>query len=278
MLFGAVGYWYNWHLATTRGEFVIKLCVFVPVAVSGGLLILLRPDWTGPLRKDSTRGHKIALFAVVGFMAVGSGVEFFRLKHYLAERAPQQRVIAFSPSMGTPVIPASLAARVASPSITFLGRQYRLGSFNQRSNAMWEFVTGADTADNWKTLLTIIDRPDARTREDLDRLAEGILSAYRSRGGRILMAKTMGQTPETVFNYMVAAFDEPGEQRYELNFAKMSLGSGNAVVAIYGVRIADDRDYRAKSSEFLGANSAEIGRALEKLVLPDLGSLPRRPF
>ena len=143
---------------------------------------------------------------------------------------------------------------------------------------MWEFVTGGETVDNWKTLLTIIDRPDARTREDLDRLAEGILSAYRSRGGRILMAKTIGQTPEAVFNYALAAFDEPGEQRYELNFVKMSLGSGNAVVAIYGVRIADDRDYRAKASEFIGANSAEIGRALEKLVLPDLSSLPRRPF
>src|SRR5207247_923712 len=153
-----------------------------------------------------------------------------------------------------------------------------LRSFNQKSNATWEFVTAGETTDDWTTLLTIIDRPDARTREDLDRLAEGILSAYRSRNGRILAAKTMGQTPATVFNYVVAAFDEPGQQWYELNLVKMSLGCRNAVVATYAVRIADSRDYRSKTSEFVGANSVEIGRSLENLVLPDLGSLPRRAF
>jgi len=54
-----------------------KLIVFAPLAVSGGLLMLLRPEWAGPLRKDSTWAHKTALFLVVGFMAVWSGIDFF---------------------------------------------------------------------------------------------------------------------------------------------------------------------------------------------------------
>jgi len=40
---------------------------------------------------------------------------------------------------------------------------------------MWEFAAPNETVANWTTLLTIVDRPDARTRPDLDRLAQGIL-------------------------------------------------------------------------------------------------------
>jgi hypothetical protein len=88
----------------------------------------------------------------------------------------------------------------------------------------------------------------------------------------------MGGTPETVFNYAVAAFDEPKEQRFELDFVKMQLGSDHAAVAVYGARISDIRDYRSKAREFLDANSNEIGRALGRLVLPDLATLPQREF
>jgi hypothetical protein len=220
MALGAAGWWYNWHLASARGEFSIKLCVFVPLALAGGLLLAVRPDWAGPWRADSTRSRKIAMIAVIVVMAVGSAIEFFSLRQVLEQRAPRQKVIAWSPEMGTPTIPVSLAARTRQPepeppAIDFLGRPYRLGAFNQRPHGMWEFVTAGETVANWTTLLTLIDRPDARTRADLDRLAEGILDAYRSRGAKILMAKTMGQTPESVYNYAVAAFDETQEQRYE---------------------------------------------------------------
>ena len=139
---------------------------------------------------------------------------------------------------------------------------------------MWELVSEGETVDNWKTLVTTVERPDTRTREDLGRLAEGI-SSYRSRGGQILAAKTMGQSPKDAFNYVVALFDEPAQQRCELDFVRISLGSANAVVVIYPARIGPDRDHLAKADQFLKANSVEVGRALASLVLPQLESIPR---
>jgi hypothetical protein len=127
-------------------------------------------------------------------------------------------------------------------------------------------------------MVTIIDRPDARTREELDRLAEGIMTTYKSHGGQILAAKTMRADSGAGFNYMVAAFDEPAKQRFELNFVKMALGPTNAAIMIYGVRISDPRDYRTKAKEFLDRNSGEIGRALGNGELPDISKLPRKAF
>jgi len=53
--------------------------------------------------------------------------------------------------------------------------------------------------------LTIIDRLDARTRDELERLAEGIMTKYKSSGGQILAARTLRDASGTPFNYMVAA-------------------------------------------------------------------------
>ncbi len=280
---GVGGWWYNWHLAATEGQFYIKLCILGPLGLAGGILMLVRPEWAGPLRSDSTRAHKIALIAVLGFMFVASGIDMYLLKH---NRSPRRSTITrWSPSLGTPALSAmprmtSVASVMTSvaPEMSFLERKYLLGSFNQKQNATWEFVTRDETIDDWKTLLTIIDRPDARTREELDRLAEGIMSAYKSHGGRILAAKTMRQDSGEVFNYMVAAFEEPGKQRFELNFVKAALGPKNAAVVIYGVRITDPRDYRTKAKNFLDRSSDEVGRALGNMVLPDISKLPRRTF
>jgi len=172
-----------------------------------------------------------------------------------------------TPALGAPI----------GPEMTFLGRTYRLGSFNQKKNATWEFITADEKIDDWKTLVTVIDRPDARTRQELDRLAEGIMATYKSHGGQILTARTM-QESGVVFNYMVAAFEEPGKKRMELNFVKMTMGPKNAAVVIYGVRIADSRDYLAKAKDFLNRNSSEVGRALGTTTLPNIDQLPRRVF
>jgi hypothetical protein len=58
----------------------------------------------------------------------------------------------------------------------------------------------------------------------------------------------------------------------------VQLGPSHAGVAVYGVRITDPRDYRAKARAFLDANSGEIGRALAGLKIPNLTALPRREF
>lgn len=268
MAVGAAAWWYNWHLAVTQGQFYIKSCILGPLGVFGGLLMLIRPDWAGPWRRESAPARKFAMIAVMGLAALASGADFYLLN---AHGSHNRSITRWSPAMGTP------AAFVATD-MTFLGRTYRLASFNQKRNATWEFVTEDDRIEDWKTLLTIIDRPDARTREELDRLAQGIMETYKSNGGRILAARTIRQDSGDVFNYLVAAFEERGSQRYELNFVKMALGGRNAVVMVYGVRITDARDYRTKAKEFLDRSSGEIGRALGEAALPDLSKLPRKAF
>jgi hypothetical protein len=166
----------------------------------------------------------------------------------------------------------------AAPTITLLARTYRLGSFNQKNQATWEFITAGEKIDDWTTLVTLIDRPDAHTREELDRLAEGVMSFYKTHGGKILSAKTMSGESGGVFNYMVAAFEEPAKHRFELNFVKMALGPKNAYIVIYGVRISDPADYRGKAKSFLDQQSGPVGHALANAVLPDVGKLPRKEF
>ncbi len=173
---------------------------------------------------------------------------------------------------------ASPQARPVAPTITLLTRTYQLGSFNQKNQATWEFITTGEKIDNWTTLVTIIDRPDAHTRQGLDRLAEGIMSNYKSHGGQILSAKTMRDKSGAAFNYMVAAFEEPGKHRYELNFVRIALAPKNAFVVIYGVRITDPSNYLRKAKDFLNQQSGPVGDALENVVLPEISKLPRKEF
>jgi len=171
-----------------------------------------------------------------------------------------------------------VACGKGSPPLTFLSKSYTLGSFNQKKNPTWEYVSGGETVENWTTLITLIDRPDAHTPPDLDRLAEGVMQTYKSNGGRILLAKTMKDKAGAPFNYMVAAFEEPAKQRFELNFVKFGLGPKNAYIMVYGARITDPKDYTAKGKDFLNQHSTEIGRAMDNAVLPDLSTLPRKEF
>lgn len=149
-----------------------------------------------------------------------------------------------------------------------MGRDYKLGFSQLTPNPMYEYVSGNETVQNWTTLVTLIDRADAKTRPDLDRLAQGVMDTYKSRGGKVLMAKTMVDGSGKPFNYMVVAFDEPGKKRYELNFVKAAMGGKNAFMAVYGVRVSDERDYVAKAKQFLNERSGEIGRELEKVGPP----------
>jgi len=182
-------------------------------------------------------------------------------------------------SIGLIVLAASALVATAAPAINFLGQPYQLASYNQKHNPMWEFAAPSEKIDNWTTLLTVIDRPDAKSRADLDRLSQGILDTYKSRGGRVLMAKTMVD-PSTgaPFNYMIVAFEEPQKKRFELNFVKAALGSKNAFMMVYGVRVSDPKDYTSKAKAFLSQNSEKIGKALESTAAPATATLPRREF
>lgn len=98
------------------------------------------------------------------------------------------------------------------------------GSFNQEANAMWEFVSAPETV------------------ADMDRLAQGALDTYKTRG------------------------------------AKVAMGAKNAYLVIYGARVTDAKDYVGKAKAFLSARSGEIGMELEKMAAPAVGALPRREF
>lgn len=157
--------------------------------------------------------------------------------------------------------------------MTFLSKTFRLGSFNQKTKPTWEYVTGGETVQNWTTLITLIDPPDAHSAPDLDRLAEGVMATYKSNNGRILLAKTMKDKTGAAFNYMVAAFEEPAANRYELNFVKFGLGPKNAYIMVYAARVG-----KTEGKAFLDRQSSAIGNALETAVLPDFSTLPRREF
>src|SRR5260370_41257951 len=109
---------------------------------------------------------------------------------------------------------ASPQARPVAPTITLLARTYQLGSFNQKNQATWEFITAGERIDNWTTLVTIIDRPDAHTRQELDRLAEGIMSNYKSHGGHNLLAKTLSDQTAAALHNTVAALAEQSKDRH----------------------------------------------------------------
>ncbi len=170
------------------------------------------------------------------------------------------------------------ATKPVTPSIVLLGRTYHLASFTLKPNALWEFTSVNETVNNWTTLLTVIDRPDALTRPDLDRLSQGILDQYKSHGGKILLAKTMVDVSGAPYNYMAAAFEQQPLHRFELNFVKAALGPNNAYMVLYGVRISDPNDYVDKAKAFLNQHSDEIGHELAKAVLPAIDKLPRKEF
>lgn len=165
-----------------------------------------------------------------------------------------------------------------APPLTFLSKPYTLASYNQKTKPTWEYVSGGEKIDNWTTLITLIDRPDAKTPPDLDRLAEGVMQTYKSNGGRILLAKTMKDKNGVAFDYLVAAFEEPAKNRFELNFVKLAMGPKNASIMIYGARVTDPVDYKTKGKDFLNQHSAEIGRALEAAAPADLSTFPRKEF
>jgi hypothetical protein len=171
-------------------------------------------------------------------------------------------------------IAATIGANMmtATETVNFMGKTYTLASHNQRASALWEFTTDHETVQNWTTLLTLVDRPDAKSMPDMDRLSQGIMDQYKSSGGQMLLAKTMSAAGKP-FNYMIVAFEQAAMRRYELNFVKASMGEANAQVAIYGVRVA-----AAQAKAFLSQNSQEIGMALEKTMFPAPKTLPRRVF
>jgi len=183
--------------------------------------------------------------------------------------------IALTQAPSTPV--KKVSASTNGPTLNLFSKTYTLGSYNQKYHPTWEFVANEDI-NSWTTLVTLMERTDAKTVADMDKLSEGVMSTYKNAGGRVLTAKTLKNQAGAPFNYMLVAFEEPAKQRFELNFVKIMMGAKNAQLMIIGVRVTDPKDYRAKAKEFLDKRSGEVGMALGEFVMPDLSTFPRRVF
>ncbi len=168
-------------------------------------------------------------------------------------------------------------AAANAPTLTLFSNKYTLASYNQKYNPTWEF-TSNEAINAWTSLVTLIDRADAKTVTDMDKLSEGLMSYYKKANAVVLAAKTLKNKAGVSFNYMLVAFDEPAKQRFELNFIKVGMGPKNAYIMLIGLRIRDPKDYKARTKEFLEKRSGEVGEALGEFVVADLSTLPRREF
>ena len=83
VVLGLLSLWYNWHTLIADGEFSIKMTVFGPFAVFGGLFMAKRPEWAGPVKPDSAPGQKRAMLLVVALTAVASALDFYFLWAHL---------------------------------------------------------------------------------------------------------------------------------------------------------------------------------------------------
>jgi hypothetical protein len=82
ILVGIGAWWWTWHDVAAHGTFSIRLTLLGPLGFFGGLLALVRPEWTGPLRNDSSKAHKTALIVLIALMCVAGGIDFYLLDHY----------------------------------------------------------------------------------------------------------------------------------------------------------------------------------------------------
>ena len=60
----------------------MKLTVLGPLGLLGGLLMIWKPEWTGPIRPDSAKAHKTALMLLCVLMMLLSGIDYYFLLHY----------------------------------------------------------------------------------------------------------------------------------------------------------------------------------------------------
>ena len=180
---------------------------------------------------------------------------------------------------GFAMVSSALGDRTpAVPSVSFMEHTYRLVSFNQKTQPTWEFTSNHETAADWTTKFTIIDRSDLHTSADLESISAGMKSDAESRGGKVLVSTSMRDDNGKMFPYTVIGFDQPAQHRFELDFVKAAIGSKNAYVAVYCVRITDEKDYVNKTKMYLHTHSSAVGTALSAATLPDIAKLPRTEF
>lgn len=77
-------WWLNWHTVMTQGHYSIKLTILAPLCLFGGLLMALRPEWSGPWQTDASAARKITTIGLLALVIAVSGVDFYFLAHYRA--------------------------------------------------------------------------------------------------------------------------------------------------------------------------------------------------
>jgi len=156
---------------------------------------------------------------------------------------------------------------------TFLNKTYTLKGIAPAPGRMWEFAPEGETLENWTTLVTLIDRPDAADLKAMDQVSQGILEHYQKNGGQIMMAKSLKGSDGQPFNFLIGAFDQKAHHRFELNYVRVFMRQPNAMIAIFAARVSDEGDYLVKAKSFLDHQSGLIGHALETTVFPNAQQL-----
>ena len=75
---GMVAWWYNWHEVTAEGV----RPTFGILCILGGLLMIWRPEWTGPIRANSTSAHKTGLLVLIVLALALTGIDYYYLTNY----------------------------------------------------------------------------------------------------------------------------------------------------------------------------------------------------
>ena len=82
ILIGAGCWWFSWRQLVTEGSYDLRISMAGPFAFFGGLLRLFRPQWAGPLRKDSPKSQVAGIVVLMVVILVSEGINQYLLEHY----------------------------------------------------------------------------------------------------------------------------------------------------------------------------------------------------
>lgn len=82
IVLGLAAWWYEWHMLMTEGRYSIRLGVFAPLGVFGGLLMIFYPEAAGPMRPDTPKPQKVATLVTLALFAVASGINMYLMENY----------------------------------------------------------------------------------------------------------------------------------------------------------------------------------------------------
>lgn len=82
VVLGAAAVAFDWHMVMTEGKFYMKLDLFGFFSFFGGILMMVFPEASGPVRPDTPTKHKVALVSTIAVAAALGGVNLYLMSNY----------------------------------------------------------------------------------------------------------------------------------------------------------------------------------------------------